>query len=113
MGAGDTPQSVNHHEAVVLVIIAGRVAPQFEVLFLEADAIRREWTVIRNFIDDAVDDAAFPDEVPLAGEDFPAEPNFEDDRSVLVHRRYSACCLAVRPIATRPAVNSKLLPGAS
>src|SRR5260370_38760959 len=106
MGQGDTPQSGNHHESVIPVIIAGRVALQFEVLFLEADAIRREWTVVRYFIDDAVDDAAFPDEVPLAGEGFPAEPNLEDDRSVLVHRRYSACCLAVRPIATRPGGSS-------
>src|SRR5438477_13026142 len=113
MRPGDTPQSGNHHEAVVLVIVAGRVALQFEVLFLQADTIRREGTVVRYFIDDAIDDAALPDEVPLAGEDFPAEPNFEDDGSVLVHRSCPACCRAVRPIAMRPANSSKLLPGAS
>src|ERR1700704_6287781 len=115
MGQGDTPQSGDHDEAVILVPGAAGflIVHQFEVAFLEPDPVGREWTVVWHLVDDAVDDAAFPDEVPLAGEDFPAEPNFEDDRSVLVHRRYSACCLAVRPIATRPAVSSKLRPGAS
>src|ERR1700704_5784701 len=115
MGQGDTPQSGDHDEAVILVPGAAGflIVHQFEVAFLEPDPVGREWTVVWHLVDDGMDDAAFPDEVPLAGEDFPAEPNFEDDGSVLVHRSCPACCPATRPIAMRPANSSKLLPGAS
>lgn len=68
--------SIHEDEAVVLVIRAAIfVVFQFEVAFLELHLIRRERTIVRHFVNDSIDDTAFANEMPLAGELLPAEPH--------------------------------------
>src|SRR5437660_2729639 len=86
MRRGDTPLSGNHHEPVILVPFAvrGVVVLQFEVAFLELQSVRHERTVVRHFFHDGVDDAALPDEMPLACVDIPADPDAKDHAGVLL-----------------------------
>src|SRR5262245_46887888 len=68
--------SIHEDEAVVLVIrTAVFVVLQLEVALLKLHSIRRERTIVGHFVDDGIDDAAFANEMPLAGELFPAEPH--------------------------------------
>src|SRR3954454_23922861 len=89
---------IHEDETVVLVICAAVfVVFQLEVAFLKLHLIRRERTIVGHFVDDGIDDTAFANEMPLAGELFSAEPHAKHHR----RRLFVLHMPAPTPVITR------------